>query len=73
MIKIQCRGLKFDPRVGKIPWRRKWQSSPVFFPREFHGQRSLLDYSSWGCKESDTTERVTLSLFELLWLLLRFS
>ena len=37
--------------------------TPVFLPREFHGQRSLAGYSSWGCKESDTTERLTLSLF----------
>ena len=40
-------------RVGKIPWRRKWQPSPVFLPGIFHGQKS---YSPWGCKESDTTE-----------------
>ena len=63
MIKMRCRGLKFDPGVGKISWRRKWQSTPVFFPREFHGQKSISDYSSWGCKGSDTTEAVILSLF----------
>ena len=57
----QCRirkRLMFDPWVGKIPWRRKWQPTPVFLPGEFHGQRSLADYNPWGCKESDTTERL---------------
>ena len=33
------------------PWRRKWQHIPVFLPGKFHGQRSLADYSPWGCKE----------------------
>ena len=42
------------------PWRRAWISTPVFFPGESHGQRSLKGYSPWGCKESDTTERLTL-------------
>ena len=46
----------FDPWVGKIPWRRKWQPSPVFLPGESPGQRSLSGYSPWGCKESDMTE-----------------
>ena len=44
---------------GKIPWRRKWQPSPVPLPGKSHGQRSLVGYSPWGCKESDTTERLT--------------
>ena len=39
-------------------WRRKWQSTPVFLPREFHGQRSLMGYSPLGRKELDTTERL---------------
>ena len=38
--------------------------SPVFLPWKFHGQRSLVGYSPWGCKELDTTELLTLSLFE---------
>ena len=42
--------------VGKIPWRRKWQPTPVFLPGESYGQRSLADYSPWGRKESDTAE-----------------
>ena len=39
-------------------WRRKWQSTPVLLPRKSHGQRSLVGYSLWGRKESDTTERL---------------
>ena len=50
--------------VRKIPWRRVWLPTPVFFPREFHGQRNLAGYSSWGCIELDTFERLTLSLPE---------
>ena len=42
--------------VGKIPWRRAWQPTPVFLPGESHGQRSLAGYSPWGHKESGTTE-----------------
>ena len=48
--------LKFDPWVRKIPWRRTWQPTPVFLLGESNGQRSLEGYSSWGCKELDTTE-----------------
>ena len=44
----------------KIPWRRKWLSTPVFLPGEFHGLRSLVDYSPWGRKESDMAERLHL-------------
>ena len=40
----------------KIPWRRKRQPTPVFLPREFHGQKSLVGCNPWGHKESDTTE-----------------
>ena len=46
----------FNFWVGKIPWRRKWQPTPVFLHRKSHGQRSLIGYSSKGCKESDATE-----------------
>ena len=55
----QCRRhkrCKFDPWVGKIPWRRVWQPTPVFLFAESHAQRSLLGYSPQGLKESDTTE-----------------
>ena len=37
----------FDLRVGKIPWRMKWQPTPVFLPGKFQGQRSLAGYSPW--------------------------
>ena len=50
------------PAVQEIPWRRKWQPIAVFLPGEFHGQRSLVGYSPWERKESDTTEQLTLSL-----------
>ena len=44
------------------PWRRKWQPTPIFLPGKLHRQRSLMSYNSWGHKESDTTEKLTLSL-----------
>ena len=40
----QCRRHKFDPRVGKIPWSRKWQPIPVFLPGKSNGERSLASY-----------------------------
>ena len=55
----QCRRLRgheFDLWVRKIPWRRKWQLTPVFLPGKSHGQRSLVGYDPWGHKESDVTE-----------------
>ena len=54
----QCRRHKryeFNPWVGKIPWTRAWQPTPVFLPGESHGQRSLAGYGPWGCKELDMT------------------
>ena len=51
-----CGRTMFNPWLGNIPWRKKWQPIPVFLPGEFHGQRSLVSYSPWGHKESDTTE-----------------
>ena len=51
----QCKRHGFDPWVGKILWRRKWQPTPIFFPEKSLGQRSLAGYSPYGCKESDTT------------------
>ena len=41
---------------GDSPWRRKWQSTPLFLPGKFHGQKSLESYSPWSRKELDTTE-----------------
>ena len=46
----QCRRLSFNPWVRKIPWRRKWQPTPVFLPGKSHGQRSLEGYSPWNHK-----------------------
>ena len=53
---LECWRPGFDSWVGKIPWRRKWQPTPVPLPGESHGGRSLVGYSPWGSKESDTTE-----------------
>ena len=53
---------RFDPWVRKIPWRREWQHTLVFFPGKFHGQRNMAGYSSWGCKESDMTEHTHIHL-----------
>ena len=50
---------RFDPWGGKNPWRKEWPPTPVFLPRELHGQRSLASYSPWGLKESDKTKRLT--------------
>jgi len=55
----QCRRhkrLRFNPWVGKIPWKRAWQPTPVFLAGESHGQRGLAGYSLWGHKPSDVTE-----------------
>ena len=52
-------GQQWRNKAMEILWRREWQSTPVLLLREFHGQRSLAGYSSWGRKESDTTERPT--------------
>ena len=54
---------RFDAWVGKIPWRREWQPTPVLLPGEFHGQRSLAGFSPWGRRALDLTEQLTLSLF----------
>ena len=58
----QCRRHQrcgFNPWVRKIPWRRKWQSTPVFLPGESCGQRSLMGYSPWGRKELELTEQLS--------------
>ena len=49
---------RFNPWEGKIPWRRKWQLTPVLLPGKSHGRRILIGYSPWGCKELDMTERL---------------
>ena len=55
------------PGLAKIPWRRAWQPTPVFLPGESHGQRSLVGYSPWGRKESDTTEQLSTAPDERAW------
>ena len=52
----QCRRLRFDLWVGKIPRKREQQATPVFLPGESHGHRSLAGCSPWGRKESDMIE-----------------
>ena len=56
---LECGRSGFDPWVRKIPWRRKWQPTPVLLPGKSSGQRSLKGCSSWGRKESDSTERLS--------------
>ena len=55
----QCRRLRFDPGIGKIPWSREWLLTAVFLHGQFHEQRSLAGYRAWDCKELDTTEGLT--------------
>ena len=61
-IHMQCGRLGFSPWAGTIPWRREQLLTPVFLPGEFHGQTSLAGYvHPWGHKESNTTERFSLT------------
>ena len=65
----QCRRCKrrgFDPWVGKIPWGRKWQPTPVFLLGKSHVQRSLVGCSPWGHKESDMTEPLSTRMHYIL-------
>ena len=50
---------RFDPWVGKIPWRRKWQPTPVFSPGEFHREGRLEGYSAWGRKSQTQLKRLS--------------
>ena len=59
-IHLQSRKPGFNPWVGKIPQRKEGLRMLVFFPAEFHGQRSMLGHRPWGSKELDTTKRLTL-------------
>ena len=72
----KCRRHKscgFSPWVGKIPWRRKWQPTPVFLPGESHGQRNLAGWSPWVAKSQtwlkwltkDTLKASSLSCVQL--------
>ena len=54
------------PGSGRSPWRRKWQLTPVFLPGESNGQRNLVGYSLWGCKEWDMTEQLNYNMRKFL-------
>ena len=56
---LQCGRPVFSPWVGKIPWRRVWQPTLASGLENPYGQRSLAGCSSWGHKESDSTERLS--------------
>ena len=56
---LQCRRSRFNPWVGRIPWRSEWQPTLVFLPGECYAQRSLVDYRLQGRKELDRTEQLT--------------
>ena len=62
---VQCGRLGFDHWFGKIPWRRKWQPTPILLPEKFHGLKSLVGYSPRGLEESDTTQQLTLWLLNI--------
>ena len=57
---LQCRRPRFDPWVGKIPWRRKWEPTPVFLPGKSQWTEEPAGCSLCGCRESDMTELTTL-------------
>ena len=50
------------PCIREIPWRRKWKTTPVFWPGESHRRRSLAGYRPWVHKESDTTARLSMDV-----------
>ena len=59
---VKCLSAVLETRVQSLgqegPLEKEWQSTPVLLPGKSHGLRSLVGYSPWGCKESDTTERL---------------
>ena len=57
---------RFNPRVRKIAWRRKWQPTPVLLPGEFHGQRIETDYNPWNCRVRH--DCVTFTFFSYVYL-----
>ena len=59
VIQTKGRRPKFDPWVQQILWRKQQLPNPEFLPVEFHGQRSLVGFSPWSCKESDVIELPT--------------
>ena len=58
----QCRGHRFNPRIGNIPWRRKWPPTPVFLPGKSHGQRSLAAIVYGITKSHDLASEHTLTV-----------
>ena len=61
--RLKCLPGMQETLVQSLSWedpleKEKWQPTPVLLPGESHGGRSLVGYSPWGCKESDTTERL---------------
>ena len=60
------RSHRFNPWVRKIPWRRAWQPTALFLPGESHGQKTLVGYSLWGLKQSDTTEWLSMLFMKVV-------
>ena len=63
----KCSRCRFLPWVRKIPWRKKWQPTPVFLPRKSHGKRSFAGYSSWDVRvrhDSATEHTLTNNIVE---------
>ena len=63
----RCKSCGFNPWVGKIPWRRAWQPTPILLPGKFHWPRSLMGYHPPGCKESDMTEHAGMIGLHIPW------
>ena len=61
----QCRKHGFHLWVRTIPWRRKWQPTPVFLPGKSQGQKRLVSYSPWGRKESLMTQQLNNNNYKL--------
>ena len=62
---LQCCRPWFNSWVGKMPWRNAWQATPVFLPGESYGQRSLVGFSPWDRKESDTTKAISMQFISV--------
>ena len=61
----RCKRCEFNPWVGKIPWSRKWQPTPVSLAEKFHEQRSLVGYGPSCLKESDTTKHIRMHIYSV--------
>ena len=66
-----CRRHEIDPWVGKIPWRRKWQPTPVFLSGEFHGQRKLLGKEIYQ-EGKNFSESPSLTVTQIKWVAMYF-